>query len=124
MASLNPLFINSHTGKDYLSFEKNSLRLEDALQLEKGLKINITHETHRGRFNYAAFSTQPYLKKYPSLKLNADFSHWTNVSETYLEEQQDALLMASQQSHYIHARVAILNQRKLMILLRQSGKEH
>jgi len=105
LASLNPVFINSHTGKDFYSFAQNSLLLKDALALERTLGITITHETHRGRFNFAAFATEPFLKQYPELKLNADLSHWTNVSESLLEEQQDALLAAQQQSYYIHARV-------------------
>lgn len=105
LASLNPVFINSHTGKDFYSVEQNSLLLNDALALERTLGITITHETHRGRFNFAAFATAPYLKQFPTLKLNADFSHWTNVSESYLEEQQESLKLAQQHSYYIHARV-------------------
>ena len=105
LATLNPVFINSHTGKDFYSFAQNSLLVKDALALEHTLAVTITHETHRGRFNYAAFATEPYLQQFPELKLNADFSHWTNVSESLLEEQQDALLAAQRQSYYIHARV-------------------
>ncbi|MGS0496544.1 hypothetical protein ACU8V4_04750 [Pseudoalteromonas mariniglutinosa] len=105
LATLNPVFINSHTGKDFYSVAQNSLLLNDALALERTLGITITHETHRGRFNFAAFATEPYLKQFPALKLNADFSHWTNVSESYLEEQQGSLKRAQQHSYYIHARV-------------------
>ncbi len=103
--AINPLFVNSHTGRDYLSFEENCKFLEKAFELEKENEINIYHELHRGRFSFHCFTTAKYLKAYPNLSLTADFSHWCNVSESYLENQLENLDLAIRQSSHIHARI-------------------
>lgn len=105
LASLNPLFINSHTGKDFFSFEDNCILLEDTFEFSEKTGIKIVHETHRGRFAYSAKVTLPYLEKYPELALNADLSHWCTVSESLLEDQQETLKKALDHANYIHARV-------------------
>lgn len=105
LAELNPLFINSHTGKDFFSFEENCQVLEACFQFTKDTGLSIVHETHRGRFNFHSFSTLAYLKKFKDLKLNADFSHFTNVSESLLEDQEHVLEKLIPHVRYIHARV-------------------
>lgn len=105
LISLDPLFINSHTGKDFFSFDDNCRIIEDCFELSEKHNVRIIHETHRGRFNFSAFHTLPYLEKFPELELNADFSHWCNVSESFLEDQQEAVNKAIQQSTYVHTRV-------------------
>lgn len=105
LSSLNPVFINSHTGKDYYSVEENSQLLESCIDLSKSTGIPIVHETHRGRFSHHAYSLLPYLERFQALKLNADFSHFTNVSESLLEDQEDVLDQIIPRCSYIHARV-------------------
>lgn len=105
LADFSPVFINSHTGKDFFSFNENCQIIDEAFEFQENSGIKIVHETHRGRFNFASFSTIPFLKKYDNLYLNADFSHWCNVSESFLEDQQDSIKLAISQSHYIHARI-------------------
>lgn len=46
-----------------------------------------------------------YLKEFPSLKLALDFSHWVCVSESYLEDQEDAIELAIKHGVHLHARV-------------------
>ncbi len=104
-AEVNPVFINSHTGRDYYSFEDNCKVIDVCIAFEIDSGIPIVHETHRGRFPFSAKETLLYLDKYPELKLNADFSHWAVVSESFLEEQAHSLNKAMQNSHYLHARV-------------------
>ncbi|MFD1315195.1 sugar phosphate isomerase/epimerase family protein [Namhaeicola litoreus] len=104
-ASLNPDFINSHTGKDYFSFEDNCRIIEKCFEISKRTGVEIIHETHRGRFNYSAKKTVDFLKQYPDLKLTADFSHWVTVSESFLEDQMDDVQTAVKKCYYIHARV-------------------
>lgn len=105
LGSFNPIFINSHTGKDYYSFDENCQIIDEAFDFQERTGLKIVHETHRGRFNFASFATKPFLEKYEKLYLNADFSHWCNVSESFLEDQQDTVAMAIPSIHYIHARV-------------------
>ena len=105
LASLSPIFINSHTGKDYFSFEENSSIIETAKEIEEKTGVSIFHETHRGRFSHHAASLLPYLKKYPELKLNADLSHFCTVSESLLEDQEEILDRIMPAVRYIHARV-------------------
>lgn len=105
LMDLNPLFINAHTGKDFFSFEENCSLLESCTQLTKQTGVKIIHETHRGRFNFHAYSTLQYLEKFKDLKLNADFSHFCNVSESLLEDQEQVLAKIIPHCDYIHARV-------------------
>ncbi len=39
------------------------------------------------------------------MNLTADFSHWCNVAESLLEDQEEAIDLAVQHSIHIHARV-------------------
>lgn len=104
-ASLKPLFINSHTAADYFLVEEIKLSLEKAIELSKKLDVKILHETHRGRFSFHSASIQKYLSEYPEIRLTADFSHWCNVSESFLQNQQENVKNAIQKSDHIHARV-------------------
>ena len=60
-AAMKPLFINCQTGKDFFSFEENRqiIAVADKVMKEPGVKI--IHETHRGKFSYAAQVLKPYL---------------------------------------------------------------
>jgi sugar phosphate isomerase/epimerase len=104
-AASTPVFINSHTGKDYFSFSDNCKIIDRCIRIEEETGIPISHETHRGRFNYSAAQTARFLQEYPTLRLSADFSHWVTVSESLLEDQHDQVAKAIHHSHYIHARV-------------------
>jgi sugar phosphate isomerase/epimerase len=105
LAELKPLFINSHTGKDFFSFEENCLAIQDAIDISNKTGVKIIHETHRGRFAFHAKSVLPYLRQYSDLQLTADFSHFTAVSESLLEDQKPILDEIIQRCSYIHARV-------------------
>lgn len=105
LADLDPKFINSHTGKDYFSFNENCEIIEDCIQISKNTGIEIIHETHRGRFTYHAYSLLPYIHKYPDLNFTADFSHLCVVSESLLEDQEKIMDEIIPQCKYIHARV-------------------
>jgi sugar phosphate isomerase/epimerase len=104
-ASAKPLFITSHTGKDFFSFEQNEqlLKLAQRISIETGTKI--IHETHRGKFSFAAHITKGYLEKLSWLKLTLDISHWFAVAESYLADQQEAVDLALTHTDHIHARI-------------------
>ena len=104
-ATVKPLFITSHTGKDFFSFAQNEqlLHLAQAVADETG--VQIIHETHRGKFSFAAHITRDYLQKIPGLKLTLDISHWFAVAENYLSDQTDAVELALAHTQHIHARI-------------------
>ena len=90
--------INSQTGKDYFSFEENSVLVKLAGEA-------VLHETHRGKFSYAAHITMQYLEEIKNLRLTLDISHWVNVAESFLEDQEKAVQLAIERTDHLHARV-------------------
>lgn len=105
LVSLQPDFINSHTGKDYFSFDDNCRAIEAAENISQQSGIPILHETHRGRFTFHAATLLPYLDRFPQLKLTGDFSHWCTVSESMLSDQEDILEQIIPFVHHLHARI-------------------
>ncbi len=105
LSSFQPLFINSHPGKDFYSFEDNCKILKAVENISKEIGIEIFHETHRGRCLYSAPMARLYFAEFSGLQLTADFSHWCCVSESLLEGQEATLDEAIKRAAYIHARV-------------------
>lgn len=105
LISQKPDFINSHTGKDYFSFDDNCRIIEVVETISATSGVPILHETHRGRFTFHASSLLPYLQRFPNLKLTGDFSHWCTVSESMLEDQEHILEKIFPHIHHIHARI-------------------
>ena len=105
LTEFEPLFINSHTGRDYYSFDDNCRIIERVQEIEEKTGIPIVHETHRGRFSFSATATAAYIKRFPNLKLNSDLSHWVLVSESDMSDQESTLSEILPHIHYAHARV-------------------
>lgn len=105
LADATPMFINSHTGRDYFSFEQNMELIQMSKEISAIYKTTIIHETHRGSFNFAAHITKHFLDADKELRLCADFSHWCNVAESLLEDQTDAVKLAISRADHIHSRV-------------------
>ena len=105
LAALNPLFINSHTGKDYFSFDDNCKIIDAAMNFSAKNGIRILHETHRGRFSFHAASLIPYLERFPQIELVGDFSHFCTVSESMLVDQQEIIARIIPHVSHIHARI-------------------
>ena len=105
LCALQPSFINSHTGKDYFSFDDNCRVLEAVLEISKSTGVRILHETHRGRFSFHAASLLPYLTKFPEMELVADFSHFCTVSESLLQDQEEIIRQIIPHVSHIHARI-------------------
>lgn len=104
-ATLHPIRINSHTGKDYFNNNQNEALIRVADSISRMYQVPITHETHRGRFSFAAHITREYLKRIPYLRLTLDISHWCAVHESMLGDQTEAVSLALQRTDHIHARV-------------------
>jgi sugar phosphate isomerase/epimerase len=105
LADLNPLFINSHTGRDHFSFDDNCKAIDTAMNFSAQHNIRILHETHRGRFSFHTTTLLPYLQKFPDMELVGDLSHFCTVSESMLEDQEEKLKMIFPHIAHIHARI-------------------
>ncbi len=105
LADYKPNFINSHTGKDYFSFDDNCRVIEAAMNISNKTGVRILHETHRGRFSFHAASLIPYIKKFPEMELVGDFSHFCTVSESMLQDQEEIIEQIIPHVSHIHARI-------------------
>ncbi len=104
-ASIEPLFINSHTGRDYWPVSQNEELIAIGNEVAAATGVNVLHETHRGRFLFSGVVSKTYFERNPGLKVTADFSHWVCVSESMLEGQEEVLAEAIRRAAHIHARV-------------------
>jgi len=104
-AALKPQFITTQTGREYYNEQQMASCFEicDRISSESG--IPIIQETHRNKWSYAAHIVKKYLEKFPNLQLALDISHWFCVSESYLEDQQEAIDLAIKHTVHLHARV-------------------
>ena len=100
-----PLYINCHSGKDYFSYEDNKRIIDHTMELAAKTGLKICHETHRSRMMYAAPVTRNFIEKIPNLRLTLDVSHWCNVHESLLSDQQETMNLALQRVDHIHARI-------------------
>ena len=100
-----PLYINCHSGRDYFTYEQNKTLVDYTMALAKQTGIKICHETHRSRMLFAAPVARHYFDTIPGLRITFDVSHWCNVSETLLHDQQETVDIALQRVDHIHARI-------------------
>ncbi len=105
LTAFQPSFINSHTGKDYYSFDDNCRVIEACLNFSVKKNVRILHETHRGRFSFHAATLLPYLKQFPEMELAGDFSHFCTVSESLLQDQEEIVQQIIPHVSHIHARI-------------------
>ena len=68
LALAEPMFINSQTGKDFFTFEQNAGLISLANEVSEKYGIKILHETHRGKFSFAAHVTSKYMERMPDLQ--------------------------------------------------------
>lgn len=100
-----PLYINCHSGKDFFSMDQGIKFMEFTQALSTTSGIPIYHETHRSRLLFAAPIARQYMEKMPGLRLTFDVSHWCNVHDSLLGDQQTTLDMAVSRADHIHARI-------------------
>ena len=100
-----PLYINCHSGRDHFSYDQNKAFIDHTTRLSRETGIIICHETHRARILYSAPASRHYLETIPELRITFDVSHWCNVSESLLADQQETLDLALSRVDHIHARI-------------------
>ncbi len=103
--SLDPVLVNSHSGKDYFKASENSAFFSRALKAEQKAGVKVAHETHRGRVLYNPWVTRDILAEFPELSLNFDLSHWVCIAERLLETEGEIIKTAAKRCIHIHARV-------------------
>ncbi|MGD1894563.1 MAG: sugar phosphate isomerase/epimerase family protein [Cyclobacteriaceae bacterium] len=104
-AKHRPAFINCHSGRDYFSFEQNRQLIEFTTEVSESSGIPIYHETHRGRMLFAAHIAREFLQADPELELTLDISHWCNVHESLLQDQEETVQLALERSGHVHSRI-------------------
>ena len=104
-AALKPVYINCHSGRDHFSFEQNKLFMDLTAAVNEQTKVPVYHETHRGRILYSATVAREFIKKISSLRLTLDISHWCNVHESLLADQEETISLALGRTDHIHARI-------------------
>ncbi|MGG1554022.1 sugar phosphate isomerase/epimerase family protein [Paenibacillus ferrarius] len=104
-AAFNPVHIVSHSARDKMSELEQDRFFEQALRIEADNGIVLAHETHRHRSMFAPWTTARLLRKFPELRITADFSHWTNVCESLLHDMEEEMTLAVRHAHHIHGRI-------------------
>lgn len=105
VAPFEPLRITVHAGVDAMSDDEGSRYFESALEYQAANKLPLAFETHRGRLLYAPWNALRYMKQFPELRVNADFSHWVCVCERLPEDQREALDLACERALHTHGRI-------------------
>lgn len=104
-AGFEPVLIVCHSAKDSMSESDQDRFYEKALQIEQKAGIQVGHETHRGRAMFTPWTTARLLNKFPELRITADFSHWMNVCESHLDDQEEAVALAIARAVHVHGRI-------------------
>jgi hypothetical protein len=100
-----PLYINCHSGKDYFSYEQGRAFINHTSILSKSTGIRICHETHRSRLLYSAPVARNYMENLPDMRVTFDVSHWCNVHESLLSDQEETVNMTLERVDHVHARI-------------------
>jgi len=104
-AEPQPLLINSHTGRDHFSLEQMLELIDIAAEFTAKTGIRVAHETHRGRLGYSPQMMAEVFKLRPDIRITADLSHWTCVTESMLQNFEAIVDEAIQRTVYFHSRV-------------------
>jgi hypothetical protein len=102
---LNPIIINSQSGKDSWGMDEKNEFIARALEYEKETGIPVAHETHRGRITYNPWDTRDLLLNFTELKLCCDFSHWVCVCERIIDTELDIIKLCAERCIHLHSRV-------------------
>ncbi|HEU5145888.1 MAG TPA: sugar phosphate isomerase/epimerase [Chryseosolibacter sp.] len=104
-AAERPVYINCHSGRDYFSFDQNTKFIDLTTRVSKASGVPVYHETHRSRILYSAPVAKQYIQSRPDLRITFDVSHWCNVHESLLADQEETVAEALRRVDHIHARI-------------------
>lgn len=102
-----PILINCHPGRDRYDFARGLEFFGNVMEMAGEVDVPVVFETHRTRLLYAPWTTARYLEAIPELRICADFSHFTTVSESSLSATgyREFMDLAISRADHIHARV-------------------
>jgi hypothetical protein len=103
--TMQPRFINSHSGRDAFSENDSERFFAAAFKIETEAGVKVVHETHRGRILFNPWVTSRLLKRFDVLKLCCDFSHWVCVCERLLDDEMAIIRQCAARCHHLHTRV-------------------
>lgn len=103
--AIKPVYINCHSGRDWFSFADNKKIIDLTVKAHQASGVPVYHETHRGRMLFAAHTTRQFIEAVPELRLTLDISHWCNVHESLLNDQEETVQKALERTEHIHTRV-------------------
>ncbi|GGJ38438.1 sugar phosphate isomerase/epimerase family protein [Deinococcus roseus] len=102
---LEPILFNVQGGCDSWSELEQDQFYDAALRYASTLEAPLAFETHRGQPTFTPWTTARILQAFPEMRLTCDLSHWVNVCERLLEDQEDNIRLAAQHCIHIHVRV-------------------
>lgn len=100
-----PVYINCHSGRDFFAFDENKLFIEATIKASKESGVPVYHETHRSRILYSAPVAKRFIETYPDIRVTLDISHWCNVHESLLADQESTIALALEKAAHVHARI-------------------
>jgi len=103
--TMQPRFINAHSGRDAFGENDSERFFAAALKIEAEARVAVAHETHRGRILYNPWVTSRLLKQFDALKLCCDFSHWVCVCERLIDDEIGIIRQCAARCLHLHARV-------------------
>lgn len=99
------LHVSGHIGLDFAAPAENLALVSTGRTRALAGGLGFSVETHRGRMCFSTVDARQYLELDPELRLTADFSHWTCVSESDLSNQSAFMDRVIDTVDHIHARV-------------------
>jgi sugar phosphate isomerase/epimerase len=100
-----PILINSHSGRDHFSVDEQLKFIDTAAEFSVKNNIRVVHETHRGRLGFSPYNAKQLFDLRPEMEVTADLSHWTCVTESYLERCPEIVDETIIRTAHLHARV-------------------
>ena len=103
--ALNPILINSHSGRDAWDESQIHDFFQAVLKIEAHTPVAVGHETHRGRILFNPWVTRSLLAHFEGLHLVCDLSHWVCVCERLIDSELDIIKAAARRCVHLHTRV-------------------
>ena len=104
--SLGPVKVNCHSGRDWFTPSQAHELYTRVAELEASTGAATIHETHRARYLHSPWVSRDFYASFPSLRMCADLSHFTCVTEAVVDPHLDAAIAAITPAvSHIHARV-------------------
>lgn len=100
-----PIKLDAHAGRDIFSLADNARIYRLGCELASSHGVPLCFETHRYRGLFCLPITVRYLEEVPAMRITADFSHFTVVHESMLDDQMESLEALLPAIGHVHARV-------------------